>query len=128
MPSRKRFGEVAEAGFQHQGLAHGLSVAEPYGESDPFDFLAGKGRRFWRVQVKSTGTAPICKVYRVNSGRRQSGGRRAPGKRIPYTSAEVDFIAAYLGPENAWYIIPIALAEGKASLRIHGVDHPKRGP
>ena len=28
-------------------------------------------------------------------------------ERVGYTSADVDFIVAYVEPQNAWYVIPV---------------------
>jgi hypothetical protein len=33
----------------------GFGVARPWGDSERYDFILDCGRRFWRVQVKSTG-------------------------------------------------------------------------
>lgn len=79
------------------------------------------------MQVKSTGTPPSGKIYRVTTTRHNPAGRRVSRSQVPYTALQVDSIAAFLVPENAWYIIPIAIASGRKSLGIHALDHPKRG-
>jgi hypothetical protein len=61
------------------------------------------------VQVKST-TTLLCGLYRINAY------RRTPAGAVPYDPSEVDFMAAYVIPEDSWFIIPIALACNRTSL------------
>ncbi len=63
----------------------------------------------WRVQVKCS-TQLLCGLYRVNAH------RRTPRGAVPYTPAEIDFIAAYIIPEDTWYIIPIRAVRGTSLL------------
>ncbi len=65
--------------------------------------------RLWRVQVKGS-TQIINGLYHVNSC------RRVAGQAIPYTSAEIDFFAAYIIPEDTWYILPIQAVAARSSL------------
>jgi hypothetical protein len=63
----------------------------------------------WRIQVKAS-TQLLNGLYRVNAHRR-SGGRA-----IPYRPGEIDFIAAYIIPEDTWYIIPLHAVRGTSLL------------
>jgi hypothetical protein len=63
----------------------------------------------WRVQVKAS-TQLLNGLYRINAHRRS--GRRA----VPYRPGEIDFIAAYIIPEDTWYIIPIHAVRGTSLL------------
>jgi len=63
----------------------------------------------WRVQVKCS-TQLLNGLYRVNAHRR-SGGRA-----LPYLPGEIDFIAAYIIPEDTWYIIPLHAVRGTSLL------------
>ncbi len=76
----------------------GFIVSRPYGAKS-FDFVVclPKGR-FSRVQVKSVSTIHGG-VYRVRTC--GSHGRL-------YRRGEVDFIVAYVVPEDAWYVIPLS--------------------
>ena len=65
--------------------------------------------RLWRVQVKGS-TQIINGLYHVNSC------RRVAGHAIPYTPAEIDFFAAYIIPEDTWYILPLHALHGVTSL------------
>jgi hypothetical protein len=49
-------------------------------------------------------------LYRVNAH------RRVHGRAVPYTAAEIDFFAAYIIPEDSWFIIPIQVVGGRSSL------------
>ena len=61
------------------------------------------------MQVKGS-TQIINGLYHVNSC------RRVAGRAIPYTPAEIDFFAAYVIPEDTWYILPIQVVAARTSL------------
>ena len=63
----------------------------------------------WRVQVKCS-TQLLNGLYRVYAHHRS--GRRA----VPYLPGEIDFIAAYIIPEDTWYIIPLHAVRGTSLL------------
>ncbi len=91
----KARGEWGESVFMVRAVEQGLTVSRPWGESNSFDFVVGKPGRFVSVQVKSTtvknGGGYVCSV-------RQNNARYARGA--------FDFLAAYVIPEDVWYIIP----------------------
>ncbi len=92
-------GELAEIQFLARAAALGLRVSKPYGDCLPYDFIVEHGGRMLRVQVKSTSyqnpgyTAYKCFVKPSPKGKR-------------YPAGAVDFIAAYVLPEDVWYILP----------------------
>jgi hypothetical protein len=71
--------------------------------------------RLIRVQVKSS-TQLQCGLYRVNAH------RRIHGRAVPYTLAEIDFFAAYVIPEDSWFIFPLPHILGQTSVSLS----PKR--
>jgi len=71
--------------------------------------------RLIRVQVKSS-TQIQCGLYRVNAH------RRIHGRAVPYTLAEIDFFAAYVIPEDSWFIFPLPHILGQTSVSLS----PKR--
>jgi len=91
----KARGEWGESVFMVRAVEQGLPVSRPWGDSNSFDFVVGKPGRFVSVQVKSTtvknGGGYACSV-------RQNNARYARGA--------FDFVAAYVIPEDAWYLIP----------------------
>ncbi len=123
MHDPKRSGELGEAIFVQRALTRGLRVAEPCGDSDPFDRLVGNGQRFWRVQIKSTMALPRNDIYQLSVSRLTA----PPHRRIPYTPSEVDFFAIVLVPEDTVYIVPIEDVDGRVGLTFHARHHPKFG-
>ncbi len=106
----KRQGELVELLFLYRAAALGLLVSKPYGDSAKYDFLVDAAGHLTRVQVKSVSTAHRG-AYRVSSG---SGLR----SKIPYTAADIDLLAAYIIPEDAWYLIPISAFAPVTGLRL----------
>lgn len=123
MRTMKQAGEAAQAAFLHEALERGFIVAEPYGDSEPFDTLVGHGGRFLRVQVKTTNVKHGDGSYHVNISRTSR-----TGKTKAYTSAEVDFIVMLVGPERTWYVVPIAEVKGRISATIRPQMSAKGGP
>jgi hypothetical protein len=63
----------------------------------------------WRVQVKCS-TQLSTGLYRINAHRRLNG------RAVPYLPGEIHFFAAYIIPEDTWYVIPLRAARGVTSL------------
>ena len=101
----KRKGEAAEAAFLSKAADLGFDVAKPWGDSAQFDFILHTGSRCWRVQVKS-----------AREHRKSRYTVKASGDHIPYTKENIDFLVAYIVPENAWYVMPIEAINGRAGL------------
>ncbi len=77
-----------------------MMVAKPWGNCYPFDFIVQGSGSLWRVQVKTcrymrVGLYHLCMHCRTQ--------RRA----LPYKESEIDFVAAYIIPEQTWYIVPV---------------------
>ena len=138
IPHPKLRGEWAELRFQLRATELGLILARPCGDCAPYDFLVacparaitgeracperaitGKGacperansdRRdhhghFLRVQVKCTvfhrGNSYKCHLDHNGS---------------PYTSAQIDFFAAYVIPADTFYILPLAATHSQPDI------------
>ena len=115
----KRRGEVAEAAFLHKAAALGFSVAKPWGDSDRYDFIVETRGRFWRVQVKSAHTRP-----KKRNGYTFHACGNLPGQ--PYTAKDIDFFIAYIVPENAWYVLPIAVFKTRRSVKFFPASKQRR--
>lgn len=80
---------------------NGLTVTKPWGESARYDVAVEREGVFLRVQVKSTayrvGKAYVCNV-------------RSDNHLHPYSEQEIDYLAAYVIPEDIWYILPARVA------------------
>ena len=44
--------------------------------------------------------------------------RQTQGRAQPYTAEEIDFIVAYIVPENLWYVIPISVAALRGQMYV----------
>jgi len=105
LTTRKAQGEAVEAAFLAKAASLGFGVAKSWGESERYDFIVDSGHKLWRVQVKST--------------RRFDGSRyivKTRGCRTSYTADQIDFIVAYIVPENLWYVVPISAAESRSQM------------
>jgi hypothetical protein len=88
----KQRGEWAELRFMSRAAEHGLRVSKPWGDSARYDFAVEHEGAFLRIQVKSTTQKRgRCYVLRIQL----------------YTDSEIDFLVAYIIPEDAWFILPI---------------------
>jgi hypothetical protein len=102
-------GQWVELKFMLRAIELGLHLNTPWGEVMPYDFVIEHAGRFARVQVKST----LCKqkdegyscTIRPTSG--------------PYQPNSFEFFAAYVIPEDAWYIIPEHVVFGQESIALY---------
>lgn len=103
----KRRGEWAESVFMARAAENGLPVSKPMGDSDTFDCVVGRPGKFVGVQVKctmallQTGKGYVCAVKSNNKS---------------YRAGAFDFVAAYVIPEDAWYIVPAKLIRGQQTI------------
>ena len=81
--------------------------SRPRGDSNSFDFVVGKPGRFVSVQVKSTtvknGGGYVCSVRQNNA---------------KYSRGAFDFLAAYVIPEDVWYLIPAKKLAGRGYVTL----------
>jgi hypothetical protein len=93
----KQRGEWVELKFMAEAAARGYPVLKPWGDSLAYDVGVDHKDGMIRVQVKSTsarnGTGYFCQFHRNYLAH-------------PYTPEELDPFAAYVIPENLWYLIP----------------------
>ncbi len=78
----------------------------------------GRGRRWSRVQVKSASTRH-SRGYHVSCFR--PAGHRA------YRADELDFLAAYVVPEQAWYLLPVRAFAPRKTIVLFPRRRPTRG-
>jgi hypothetical protein len=103
----KRRGEWAELRFMARAAEEGLCISKPWGETAHYDFVVETGGQLLRVQVKST--------FSNRKGKYRCGVHGSSGA---YLTDAFDFIAAYLVPEDLWYIIPARVIEGMEAIMI----------
>ena len=104
----KRRGEAGEAAFLAKASSLGFSVSKPWGDSDRYDFVLDSGHGLLRVQVKS-----------VSCYSRSRYSVKASGNTALYTKAEIDFLVAYIVPENLWYVLPVESFAPRTMLRFN---------
>lgn len=109
-PNCKRRGELAELAFLYKAASLGYAVSKPYGDSLPYDFLLDCAGRLVRVQVKSVASS-YRGLYRISSG---SGNHH----KTPYSPGDIDILAAYVVPHDAWYLIPIRALAGVLTIAL----------
>jgi len=116
----KRRGEMAELEFLRKAVRLGFRVSKPYGDSDRYDFVVDTGERLVRVQVKSSS--------RLSQGTYFIASQRCcNGKAIPYEVGEIDYLAPYVFPEDAWFIIPVEAFVPRTSLHLFPKERREAG-
>ncbi len=102
----RKLGEAAELVFMARAASLGFTVLRPNSPCR-YDLVLDTGRRLLRIQVKSTATRRhgrySVSLYACDSRRR-------------YTRRDLDFLAAWIIPLNAWYIIPARALCGRARV------------
>jgi len=118
----KRRGELAELAFTYRAASLGFGVAKPYGESHHYDLLVQYGRQLHRIQVKSVFTT---KHRGGGSGFAIVVCRHSYRGSIRYSREDIDFIAAFVAPHDAWYLIPVEALAQRQSIRLYPAGKKK---
>ena len=110
----KRRGSQYEAAFIAQALKRGLDILESYGDYMPYDIVVhNTDGRFIRVQVKGTNSQidkrPGYKIFAACGN----------ANRVALSPAKVDVLAAYVEPEDMWYLIPVVKLKGNISVYLN---------
>jgi len=90
-------------------LSGGLSLARPWGESSGYDFTVDQGERIVRVQVKST-------IFKEGEEGYSCTLKDSKG---PYKKGTFEFVAAYVIPEDVWFILPEKKIRGVWSVGLY---------
>ena len=112
----KRMGELAELAFMYRAASEGIGVAKPYGDSHPYDFLVQHGRKLARVQVKSCFTKK--RGYRRTQFQIRVVHALAKTRAL-YSQEDIDFLAAYVAPHQAWYVIPVEVLGKSTTIYLY---------
>ena len=103
--SFKQRGEWVELEFMARTAQLRFAISKPWGETQAYDVGIAHGLNFLRVQVKST-TCHNRAGYLCQFKPNQQ-------KKHDYSLDEIDLFAAYVVPEDVWYLIPAVLLLGK---------------
>jgi hypothetical protein len=95
----KAQGDAAESLFLHRAVSLGFTVSKPWGDNSKYDFIVDNGSRLIRVQVRSVST-PYENAFRISTA-------FGNNTKTPYGPEDIDLLAAYVEPRNAWYLIPV---------------------
>ncbi len=109
-------GEWAEWQFIARALALGFRVAKPLGDCCRYDVVIDNPTGFHRVQIKST-------IVREHGSYRcvcySSAGYHS------YSPHDFDFFAAYVIPEDVWFIIPASAIAASTLTLDPNLRHPR---
>jgi PD-(D/E)XK endonuclease len=115
--TRKQRGEMAEAAFLAMAARMGFRVSKPWGESSRYDFIVDNGRRLLRVQVKSAHRAGEWGGYTFHANGNTS---------CVYRASEIDVLAAYVVPVEAWYLFPVEEFRKYKSMKLFPASRRRR--
>ena len=119
-PTFKKRGEWVEQLLLAIVTGLGLTASRPIGDSACYDAIVESrdSCRLMRIQVKSASVACTReKLYRVACWR---------NGMVPYSASQVEFIAVYIIPEEAWYLIPVRELHGKREIFVKPSDPASR--
>ena len=102
--SFKERGEWVELQFMAAAAQRRFAVSKPWGDTKAYDVGIEHEGNYLRVQVKSTtmrsGAGYLCQFMPNHN------------KKCDYSLDQIDIFAAYVIPENAWYLLPAVLLLG----------------
>jgi prevent-host-death family protein len=117
-------GNVAEAAIAAAAIKLGVPVMKPLVEHTRYDLIFEIGKRLLRVQCKWAPLRGDVVTVNLVSSRYTSNGRQI---RTPYTSAEIDVVAAYCEALDECYLITADMFDGmKRGLSLR-VAPPRNG-
>ncbi len=110
-------GALAELEFALRAAALGLRVARPVCDTAAYDFVVDSGRALSRVQVKSVSVG--------HAGRYHLGCGSGSSSKRPYTRRQIDLLAAYIVPEDTWFLIPVEAFTPRRTIHLcpHNPHH-----
>jgi hypothetical protein len=110
-------GDLGEAAFLHKATSLGFMVARPWRNIYRYDFIVEGGQNLWRVQVKTTSYI-LGGLYRLGVCHRSKRGAEV------YEASELDFVVAYVFPEESWYVLPVREVVGRTTLSLCPKGYP----
>jgi hypothetical protein len=107
----KHRGELAELAFMRKAASRGYAVSKPWGDCERYDFVVRVGKLFWRIQVESVrAKCPRRAYYNVQT---------VNWLKRPYSPEDIDFLIAYIFPEDVWYVFPANVVENRTTICIN---------
>lgn len=108
-------GTRAEMFIINRLIANGYTVLTPIGNNTRYDIvIEDADGQFWRIQCKNG-----RRHHRMNAIEFNNYTLTRAGKRVPYTGAQVDYLAVYFGELQKAYLVPIShLGKVRGYLRL----------
>ena len=106
---KKKRGEWVELRFMAEAAERNLPACKPFGDSENFDVVVGRPGKFVGVQVK-------CTVFRSKNG--EGYLCSVCSSHNIYKPGAFDFLAAYVVPEDVWFILPAKEIMGMRSVSL----------
>lgn len=117
-----RGGDIPEIKFVLKAMENGMIVCRPLHQSCHYDFIVDHHGGLFRIQVKSS-----SHIYRVSTRDDWKAGvetiprykimlARGADRKISYSKNEADFVAAYIVPEDKWYILPVGVIGNRKTI------------
>jgi hypothetical protein len=106
-------GAIAEAAIALAAIELGIGVSRPLGD-ERYDLVFDLGTRFLRVQCKWASREGEIVLVRSYSCRRTRDGLL----RRPYSTDEIDAVAAYCAELDRCYLLPGQLFGGRAVIHL----------
>ena len=97
-----------ELKFMAEAAERDLRASKPLGDSENFEGVVGRPGKFVGVQVKGT-------VFRSKNG---EGYVCSVSSSHGVSFGAFDFLAAYMVPEKAWYLLPAGEIAGMLSVKL----------
>jgi hypothetical protein len=120
----KHRGSIAEMQFMLDAAKRGFGVAKPFVDNERYDVIVDAPERLWRVQVKVSEAAH-------HRGFAVRACWRTTGKHMPYTSAQIDFMAVVIQGRRLrgriWYLIPVEALGGRLTINLYPFGCRKDG-
>ena len=108
--SRQRKGDLAETTFVTRVLRMGFNISKPVTTNCRYDYILDASGKFTRIQIKSLWTLRTNGEYKIFLF--------GDDHKRPYLASEIDFLAGYIAPCDAWYIIPVAALGLRKTIRV----------
>jgi hypothetical protein len=107
-------GALTELAICHHAATFGVGVFRPVTDGHRYDLIFDLDGSLFRVQCKSANTDGHVVVVSCRSCRRSGNGF----VRKPYTTDEVDLVAAYSSDLDRCFLLPPALFDGRSSVQL----------
>lgn len=129
MKMNKRDGISYEQLFMFECMKRGMDPHPAIGDFLPHDVaVLNQAGRFFRVQVKGTGTAEKWKKTEGSNNRYNICVNRPNRSKASLDCSKVDIWAVYVDPIKEWYLIPcLELSEVAPNTTLRLYPHTKGG-